>query len=745
VLLEEFRRAGCDVLFMQHPISDDPNDQLLLQIQGAVAEYERAALGERFRRGKLQKAHDGRYLNGRAPYGYRYVPRRDEAPSYLLVDEGEAEMVRSLYGWLTDERMTVRQIVKRLNASPYRPRSGRPAWRPAVVHHILADPIYAGTAYANRYRYVPAAKPRRAAAQRSPRTGAATCRRLKPREQWIAIPVPALVDAETWDRAQAQLARNAALSFRHNAKHDYLLRCLLTCEVCGLAMHGITRPATTHLPPRQYYACQGKHYVGAARTSICPSRTIEAKTIERAVWEHIAGLLGEPARLLAQFDRLGAAEAGSPRELAAEQQLRSRLDRMSRADTRLLDAYQAEVLSRAELTERRRQLGKERQDLERQQEERARLRQQRLQAEAVRTDLTAFCSRIRARLDQASFAERQAILQLLIERIIVGNGRLEIRHAIPLHPPPSGSGSPAPPDRLRSDGEHRRGLHAGAVVAVQNRAEGAGVDALGQCRAPDQVGGMLGLVRLVDLEADDLAAVEVEDQEQVEPAPLHLGRQEGHVPAPDLPRAGGHMRAGRAGGPRRARPAPAPHLAMVAQHAMEAGLAGDVDALVGQRRDDPGRRRAGEARLVGKCHDPRPLGLARSMWGPGPDGLRPAVSLDQAVAASPALEGPCIDAGERTGGGETRARGAGLADLGGQGLAAFRAGHASSPSRKTAPSFFASTSKAAVSASALSLRCSSRSSSFTRRRSCRASTALAARGSPRPAIASRFQASSSAG
>ena len=451
VLLEEFRRAGCEVAFLHHPISQDPNDQLLLQIQGAIAEYERAVLGERFRRGKLQKARDGRYITGRAPYGYRYVPRRDDAPGRLLVDEREAELVRTLYGWLIDERMTIRQILKRLNAGPYLPRSGRHAWSPSTVHHILADPIYAGTAYANRYTYVPAAKPRRTGAQRSPRTGEATCRRLKPREQWIAVPVPALVDAETRDRAQAQLARNAALSFRNNAKHDYLLRCLLTCEACGLAMYGITRAATARLPQRQYYECHGKDCILSARTSVCPSRAIKAETIERAVWEHVAGLLAEPAQLLAQFNRLAAAEAGSPRDQAVEQRLRSRLERIARADARLLDAYQAEAIDLAELAERRRQLARERQDVERQQEERTRLRQQRLQAETVRTDLVEFCGRMRSRLEQASFADKQAILQLLIERIIVGNGRLEIRHVIPLRPPPPG-GRSAPPERLRSDG-----------------------------------------------------------------------------------------------------------------------------------------------------------------------------------------------------------------------------------------------------------------------------------------------------
>src|SRR3954469_15339161 len=460
LLLEEFRRAGAEVVFLQRPISDDPNDQLLLQIQGAIAEYERAVLGERFRRGKLQKARDGHYLTGRAPYGYRYVPRRDAVPGRIGVDEAEAELVRALYGWLIDERTTIRQILKRLNARPHLPRSGRHAWSPSTVHHILSDPIYAGTAYANRYGYVPAAKPR---ARRGPRTGEATCRRLKPREQWIAIPVPALVDQETWDRAQAQLARNAALSFRHNTKHSYLLRCLLTCGFCGLAMYGITRPATARKPPRQYYECHGKDCVLSARTAACPSRSVRAEEIEGAVWEHVAGLLADPDRLLAQFEHVAAAaEAGSARDRAADEQLRGRLDRVARADRRLLDAYQADAITLAELSERRRQLAEERRSLERQREERVRLRQQRLRAEAARTDLAAFCARIRGRLDEATLADKQAILQLVVERIIVGDGSLEIRHVIPLRSPPPGREGLAEPDgRLRSDRVDDAGLDRG--------------------------------------------------------------------------------------------------------------------------------------------------------------------------------------------------------------------------------------------------------------------------------------------
>ncbi|MBV1800394.1 recombinase family protein [Siccirubricoccus sp. G192] len=239
LLLEEFRRANCEVMFLHHPISDDPNDQLLLQIQGAIAEYERAVLAERFRRGKLQKARDGHIISSKVPYGYRYEARHSAMPARLVVDEAEAAMVRQLYAWVLEDGLTIRQCTKRLNASPWVTRSGRKQWAPSVVHHILTDPVYAGTAYANRFDYVVPKSPRR----RSRRSAERSSRRPRPPEQWIAIAVPPLVDHQTKERVSAMLARNAATAFRRNKKHDYLLRCLLKCGRCGLGLHGCYFPA----------------------------------------------------------------------------------------------------------------------------------------------------------------------------------------------------------------------------------------------------------------------------------------------------------------------------------------------------------------------------------------------------------------------------------------------------------------------------------------------------------------------
>ena len=428
LLLEEFRRAGVEVAFLHHPISEDPSDQLLLQIQGAIAEYERAVLAERFRRGKLQKARDGHLLSAKPPYGYRYVPRRDAVPGHLVIDDAEADMVRGLFAWVADGQLSVRQSVRRLNEGPWVTRAGRTRWAPSTVHHILSDPVYVGTAYANRYEYVAPKKPR----TRSPRCDEKTCRRRRPRDQWIAIPVPALVDQETWDRAQAQMARNALVSFRNNKKHDYLLRCLLKCGICGLAIHGCGFTRTAGGVERRYYRCAGVDALTTGRDTKCPRAMIDAEVIEQAVWDHVLGLLSDPRQLVAQFERFVAETAdGSPQDQAIARQLQARLDRLARADQRLLEAYQADVISLAELAERRRAIAEQHHAAVQQRDQHRRLAEQRVRAQAVLTNVAAFSERICSRLKDADFSERQAILQLVVERIIVHE-----RHAgdPPCHP-----------------------------------------------------------------------------------------------------------------------------------------------------------------------------------------------------------------------------------------------------------------------------------------------------------------------
>src|ERR687887_1085077 len=92
LLSEELARCGVELVFLKSPAGATPEDQLLVQFQGMIAEYERAQIAERTRRGKRHKAQQGRVnvLSG-APYGYWYIKKSDNAEAYYEVNETEAE------------------------------------------------------------------------------------------------------------------------------------------------------------------------------------------------------------------------------------------------------------------------------------------------------------------------------------------------------------------------------------------------------------------------------------------------------------------------------------------------------------------------------------------------------------------------------------------------------------------------------------------------------------------------------
>lgn len=128
LLMEEFRRAGVEVAFLNRPIGAGPEDDLLLQIQGVIAEYERAQILERGRRGRRHAARSGSVsaLAG-APYGYRYVTRdRGGGVARFEVVPEEARVVRLIFAWIGLDRLSLREVCRRLQRAGCRTRSGTP-------------------------------------------------------------------------------------------------------------------------------------------------------------------------------------------------------------------------------------------------------------------------------------------------------------------------------------------------------------------------------------------------------------------------------------------------------------------------------------------------------------------------------------------------------------------------------------------------------------------------------------------
>jgi site-specific DNA recombinase len=118
LLIEEFEKTHIQVIFLQNPFGDTPQGKLLTQMQGMIAEYERAQIVERTRRGRLEKARRGEFMPwAYRCYGYRSLPKRHGCAPQVLIEPVEAEVVRAICRTLVEEQLSCRQITKRLNAA----------------------------------------------------------------------------------------------------------------------------------------------------------------------------------------------------------------------------------------------------------------------------------------------------------------------------------------------------------------------------------------------------------------------------------------------------------------------------------------------------------------------------------------------------------------------------------------------------------------------------------------------------
>lgn len=205
LVIEELEKRGVSVEFLDRPMSDDPHDRLLLQIRGAVAEYERTLITDRMRRGRLMKYRAGKLLPwGRAPYGYRVDPEHPCDPDGARLDEVESAIVSQMFDWYLEPGATLYKVARRLTDLGLTTPGGKKRWSMSTVRNILTNHAYIGMAYANRLRVVPSK--RRLSPLRSIGKGESALQR--PTEEWIPIPVPSVVAHDVFDQVQVKLSVN---------------------------------------------------------------------------------------------------------------------------------------------------------------------------------------------------------------------------------------------------------------------------------------------------------------------------------------------------------------------------------------------------------------------------------------------------------------------------------------------------------------------------------------------------------
>ena len=424
LVVEEFERAGCAIVFTSHNFGSSPADRMLREMTGVFAEYERAMITERGRRGRLYHARQGQIWMKEGPSGYTYVPRRGDCLGKLVINEAEAEIVRMIFRLLVDEQLSAYQINERLYQAGIRTRHGKERWGSGTIINLMRNPVDTGVFYYNKKQYVPS-KRRNMPVDRPPRKHNSS-RVVRPQEEWIPINVPAIIDQETWDQAREQLQRNKERAPRNNKKFDYLLKGLLVCGLCQLRMIGHAGVPATRI---RRYLCSHKesHHAG----SKCPNRTVQAEMIEDLVWQSVSELLRNPQVLIEQYNQRQDSDYGTP-EQQEQQRLKRRLTGLKRESKRLVDAYQSGVIELDDLKERRDRVAEECRRLD----DRLNLLEQQRQGQerqvALATTVEEFCRNISAALDNPSFETKQKILRLVVERVEFIEDQITIKHVIPI-------------------------------------------------------------------------------------------------------------------------------------------------------------------------------------------------------------------------------------------------------------------------------------------------------------------------
>jgi len=430
MLVDEFQRAGVELVVLNRELGQSPEDELLLQMQGMIAEYERAQILERRRRGKRHKAQRGSVnVLGGAPYGYRYITLVEGGGEarYEVIDE-QAPVVRQIFDWVARERLSIGEVTRRLGAAAIRSPSGKTGWDRTTVWDLLRNPAYKGQAAFGKTR----------AGALRPRWRAHRGRPLPPREarstydvppeQWLSISVPPLVDEALFEAVAAQLEdhRRRARTRARGAK--YLLQGLLVCRCCGYSYYGKPiSPSARKGHPRAYayYRCIGSdaHRFGGQRR--CDNQPVRTDRLEQAVWHEVCQLLEDPRRLGDEYQRRLDAVQAAPGEADAtrvDQQIAKRRQGM----TRLIDGYAEGYLDKVEAEPRIRRFKERLQALEAQAEQCRAQAQQQSDLQLIIGRLEEFSAKVKDGLAQLDWHGCRELIRTLVNRVEIDQQRINV-------------------------------------------------------------------------------------------------------------------------------------------------------------------------------------------------------------------------------------------------------------------------------------------------------------------------------
>lgn len=295
LLVEEWERRSVRVHFVLQPMDSSPESMMFFQLKGIFAEYERAKFMERSARGKRKRLQEGKvHISARPTYGYVYHAKNSDPNDPMVgtysIESSHAEIVKQIFQWLLEEDLSTGEIARRLVGRGIPSPSGSTRWHRHTVATILKNYTYAGMMHHNKRVAVPCQKGEGKFSYK-----------LRPREEWIIVPVPEFIPKEWVDSAVEKLEQHKHRCTR-NPRHPYLLSGMgiLWCA-CGTAMTGRARLRKNGSYYR-WYDCNNK-YPSYWPHDRCKVRDLNAQIADGWVWTEVSNLLLNPGLMISELRR----------------------------------------------------------------------------------------------------------------------------------------------------------------------------------------------------------------------------------------------------------------------------------------------------------------------------------------------------------------------------------------------------------------------------------------------------------
>jgi len=428
LVMDELRDLGIEIIFITTPSPKTGEEKILHGVKGLFAEYERVKITERFRLGKIRKAKEGHLVVSQAPYGYKYIPKQEGKHGYYEINKQEAEIVKMIFSWVASEELTLRGVVKRLQELRIPPqKSKRGVWNTSTLASLLRNKTYIGEAcYGSSYAVVPE-KPIKRDGYRKIRK---TSRRIRPEEEWIKIPVQAILEKDLFMRAAAQLKSNFELC-RRNKKNEYLLAGRIYCA-CGLRRAGEGPQHGRYL----YYRCTDR-ILSYPLPAKCNEKGVNARLADRLVWDKLKEFMTSPELLMNRTKQwLNKKQVKAEKSNFSADNLQKEIRKLNKEENRYLRAYGAGLITMEKLKEYTNDLRNKILSLESQI---LHIKEAGKQAEDIKLpadeDIKEFCKKAAEVLSDLSFELKQQIIRNVVEKVIGTKEGLHVEGRLPLNNP----------------------------------------------------------------------------------------------------------------------------------------------------------------------------------------------------------------------------------------------------------------------------------------------------------------------